>query len=161
MIEKGDTGLIMHGVAKMPRINPGTALNNPRLRQIMTAEEQERFSRLDEKDLWELEHKYDAFIGACYGPKKFLLSTAMHALVLLNWRHSAETLKVEKVDLAERRDLLPAFMKSVGLFFIPKTDCHMPQPTEDIYIDFLKYCSVWELSGGIDFKKAARKCLEL
>jgi HprK-related kinase B len=161
MIEKGDTGLIMHGVAKMPRINPGTALNNPRLRQIMTAEEQERFSKLNEKELWELEHKYDAFIDECYGPDRFVLNATMHALVLLNWRRSEDPLKVEKVNLAQRRDLLPAFMKSVGLFFIPSGNCRMPQPTEENYIDFLEHCSVWEFSGGIDFEKAARKCLDL
>ncbi|MGD9331108.1 MAG: HprK-related kinase B, partial [Desulfobacterales bacterium] len=38
MIAPDNSGLEMHGVAKMPRINPGTALNNPYLRKIMRIE---------------------------------------------------------------------------------------------------------------------------
>ena len=106
------------GVAKMPRINPGTALNNPHLRRIMTLEEQERLSELDETDLWDLEHKYDAPIEDCYGPDRFVLRAPMQGLVLLNWKRNGDPLEIEKVNLAERRDLLPAFMKSAGLFFL-------------------------------------------
>jgi HprK-related kinase B len=161
MIEPTPSGLTMHGVAKMPRINPGTALNNPLLRRIMTLEEQERFSEFDQEDLWELEHKYDAPISDCYGPNRFVLSAALQALLLLNWKRGDGPVEMERVDLADRRDLLPAFMKSVGLFFLPHGDCAMSDLSEATYIDFLSRCSVWELRGGIDFKAATGKCLEL
>lgn len=161
MIEKNPEGLTMHGVAKMPRINPGTALNNPHLQRIMTLEEQERFSELAEDQLWELEYKYDAPIEDCYGPNRFVLSAPMQGLLLLNWKRNGDPLEIEKVDLAHRRDLLPAFMKSVGLFFLPHGSCAMPEPTEAVYLDFLSNCSVWEFRGGIDFDAATRRCLEL
>ncbi len=159
MIEKRKNGLVMHGVAKMPRINPGTALNNPKLRTVMSAEEQTRFASLPENELWELEHKYDALIDDCYGPDRFVLRAPMQALVLLNWRRNGGPTEVSPVDLAERRDLLPAFIKNVGLFFVPPEQCAMPAPVEDAYIDFLSRCSVFEVSGGTNFAAAAQACL--
>jgi HprK-related kinase B len=161
MIEKDGSELMMHGVAKMPRINPGTALHNPKLRIIMTPEEQARFSALSEKELWELEHKYDAPIEHCYGPNRFVLSTPMKGLVLLNWKRGDQPLEIEKINLNKRRDLLPAFMKSVGLFFRPHGTCTMPDPNEDTYIEFLSGCDVWEFRGGVDFEAATRKCMTL
>ncbi len=161
MIEKSENGLVMHGVAKMPRINPGTALNNPYLRQIMSADEQARFAALPENELWELEHKYDALIDDCYGPDRFVLHAAMEGLVLLNWRRNGGPIEVAQVDLATRRDLLPAFMKSVGLFFQPSEGCAMPSPIEETYIAFLSRCRVLEISGGINFTAATRACLQL
>jgi HprK-related kinase B len=161
MIEKSKNGLVMHGVAKMPRINPGTALNNPHLRQIMSADEQTRFAALPEEELWGLEHKYDALIDDCYGPDRFELHSAMAGLVLLNWRRNGGPTAVAQVDLAARRDLLPAFMKSVGLFFRPSEKCAMPAPIEETYIAFLARCRVLEISGGINFAAATQACLQL
>ncbi len=161
MIAKSKNGLVMHGVAKMPRINPGTALNNPYLRKIMSPDEQDRFAGLPENELWELEHKYDALIDDCYGPERFVLRAGMEGLVLLNWRRNAGPTGVSLVNLAERRDLLPAFMKNVGLFFLPPNGCAMPAPIEEAYIDFLSRCRVLEISGGINFAAATRACVQL
>jgi HprK-related kinase B len=161
MIEKSKNGLVMHGVAKMPRINPGTALNNPHLRKIMSAADRARFQALPADELWELEHKYDALIDDCYGPDRFVLRAAMKGLVLLNWRRNGGATAVSQVDLAERRDLLPAFMKSVGLFFMPSEGCAMPAPVEETYITFLARCRVLEISGGVDFDAAVQACLQL
>jgi len=66
---------------------------------------------------------------------------------------------IQQVDLKERRDLLPAFMKSTGLFFTPYDKCLMPEPTEENYIAHLSLCKVWEITGGIDFEKAAKACI--
>ena len=161
MIEKSKNGLVMHGVAKMPRINPGTALNNPYLRQIMRPDEQARFAALPESELWELEHKYDALIDDCYGPERFVLRAGMEGLVALNWRRNAGPTEVSLVNLGERRDLLPAFKKNVGLFFLPPNGCAMPAPIEASYIDFLSRCRVLEISGGINFAAATRACVHL
>jgi HprK-related kinase B len=161
MVEPNGENVIMHGVAKLPRINPGTVLNNPALRKIMTAEDLQRFSAMEEEALWNLEHKYDAPIDMCYGPDRFVLDADMAALVLLNWQRIDHPLCIQQVDLSQRRDLLPAFMKSVGLFFLPGETCRMPDPAEETYINLLSRCRVWELSGGIDFNKAAKACLKI
>jgi HprK-related kinase B len=159
MVAPEGDGLHMHGVAKLPRINPGTVLNNPSLESVMTPEERAEFAALPVRELWNLEHKYDADIETCFGPDRFRLDGPMHALAILDWKPGGGETKVRRVSLGDRRDLLPAFMKSTGLFFAPEAGCRMPEPTEDAYADLLSRCGVLEFSGGIDFEKAARICV--
>lgn len=155
MIEPSAGGLIMRGVAKLPRINPGTILHNPDLKGIMSAEEQARFSNLPEPELWKLEHKYDADIESCFGPDRFVLESSMDALAILSWRRGKGEPDCRSVSLSDRTDLLPAFMKETGLFFSPENSCRMPEPNPENYVAFLSRCRVMECSGGIDFHAAA------
>ncbi len=159
MIEKKKGSLTMHGIAKLPRINPGTILNNSSLKKILTDEEREKFSGLSKQELWQLEHKFDASIEECFGPDRFVLDAPMNALAILNWKYNAGPMTVKRVNLSERKDLLPAFMKPVGLFFMPFNGCCMPEPSEKNYIDHLSLCTVLEFAGGIDFETAARTCI--
>lgn len=152
------TGISMFGVAKMPRINPGTILNNPDLTSVMTEEEREEFESLPLDELWSLEHKYDAFIDECFGPGKFLLASAMSGLVLLNWTRDGGPLKIAQIDLASRDDLMPAFMKPAGLFYGPGKETPY---TMGAYRALLARCPVYELSGGVDFDAAADWCASL
>ena len=85
----------------------------------------------------------------------------MYGLVILNWKNGHGETKIEKIDLSERKDLLPAFMKSTGLFFLPSGNCLMPEPTVDNYLSFLSAGRVWEISGQIDFAFAAEACIAL
>lgn len=158
MVEPAADGLRMHGVAKLPRINPGTVLNNPSLASVMTEKEREEFGALPPSELWALEHKFDADIESCFGPDRFRLDGPLHALAILNWKRGAGAMRWRQVSLDERRDLLPAFMKNTGLFFTPDGDCRMPDPTEDAYAELLGRCGALEFSGGIDFERAARVC---
>lgn len=163
MVEPDNNGgLLMYGVAKLPRINPGTILNNETLLQILTDGEIQEFSSLPNDALWELEHKYDVPIETCFGPDRFALTGKMDGLVILNWKKDADIpLNIQEVDIETRRDLLPAFMKSTGLFFLPANHCKMPEPDEEAYIWYLSKCRVWEISGKVDFHQAAEKCKAL
>ena len=157
-------GLTMHGLAKMPRINPGTVLHNPSLGPVMTEAERTRFAALPQDELWALEHKYDAFIDTCWGPGRFRLAAPMTGLVLLNWRLDDGTpgtrhMVMRRVDLASRPDLMPAFMKDTGLFYTA------PEPPADFsqaaYLALLEGCPVYECTGGVDFEAAAEVCAGL
>ncbi len=162
MVKNDNDKLTMYGVAKMPRINPGTILHNPSLRNIITDAEAEEFSKLPPEELWQLEHKYDGFIDECYGPGKFKLSTEMIGLVLLNWKHDGSPMVPQQIDLTKRPELMPAFMKSVGLFYDPVANPNGPPDfSESAYLELLADCPVYELSGGVDFEKAAEYCNDL
>lgn len=159
MVEARRDGLVMYGAAKLPRINPGTILNNPSLMGILSDEEQETFQALPREELWALEHKFDAPIDACFGSDLFILNGPMVALAILNWTRGGGSTTVRRVEIAARPDLLPAFMKSTGLFFLPGKDCRMPEPSPENYASALSRCAVLEFSGGIDFHMAAEACL--
>ena len=159
MAEDNGDSLTMYGVAKQPRINPGTALNNPDLTCIVSSEDKERFLSMPKEELWELEHKYDALIDECYGKNKFVLKAPLSALVILNWKRDSSETVVKKVDPKERKDLLPAFMKSTGLFYLPDSPEKRDDPDIDAYAELLSKTTLIEISGGVDFDKAADACL--
>ncbi len=161
MIKNGPEGLRMTGVAKLPRINPGTILHNDHLLHIIEPSERETLAALPGEELWKLEQKYDVFLDQCFGPGRFQLSAPMNGLLLLNWEFGAGPFRLERIDPAERLDLLEGFMKPAGLFYLPLGDDPPPDRPHQDYLDVLGDCPVYELSGGIDFEGAATACLKL
>ena len=109
LVERSVQQLTMYGVAKMPRVNPGTVLHNDLLRSVIPAVERRKFEALPREELWNLEHKYDAIIDECFGLEKFKLSCPMTGLVVLNWKRMDAPCDVRPVNLNRRRDLLPRF----------------------------------------------------
>ena len=160
MIERGVQQLTMYGVAKMPRVNPGTVLHNDSLRSVIPDAQRRQFEALSPDALWNLEHKYDAFIDECFGRGKFKLSCPMAGLVVLNWKRIEAPCEAHRVDLEARKDLMPAFIKSVGLFFEMDDPAHSLDFSEEAYLELLKGCPVLEITGGIDFETASRACLD-
>jgi HprK-related kinase B len=158
IVEQTQDGPRMVGVAKHPRINPGTALSNPDLACVLGQGDEERFRSLPPETLWDLEHKYDAMIEECFGPERFVLSSPLHGLVLINWRRGERGCTLRRIDPKERSELMPAFMKSTGLFFLPKNG--YVEPGLKAYVEFFSEVAVFELAGGIDFDKAAVLCLD-
>lgn len=152
--------LTMTGVAKMPRVNPGTVLHNPSLARVMGEEDRQRFSALPQAELWDLEHKYDAFIDDCFGPGRFKLTCAMAGLVVLRWRRDASPMTAARVDLRGRRDLMAAFMKDPGLFYAAGEPSKPALASRERYLDLLGDLPVLEIDGGVDFSRAAEACLE-
>ena len=151
---------LIHGVAKHPRINPGTALNNPDLARVVAEEDKARFLALPPAELWALEHKYDAIVEDCFGPGRFRLCAPFSGLVLLNWKRDGGPLRIARVDPGQRRDLLPAVMKSPGLFYPEAEMREVEELPEAAWIEALKDCVVLEFAGGVDFAAGAEACLE-
>ena len=104
LLRQQDDGLAMHGVAKLPRINPGTALTNTHLVSVLSTEDKERFQALSTPELWTLEHKYNVYLDRCFGPGRFQLAAKTHGLVILNWREKGGGCRLREVDLAQRPD---------------------------------------------------------
>jgi len=155
MIGRDADRLMLYGVAKAPRVNPGTVLNNKSLAPVMSEADRMAFKDLPLEELWSLEHKYDAFIDECFGPGRFVLEAEMKGLAILNWKRGQEGLAVTLVDIDARRDLLPAFMKSTGLFYDSSQDMPVPDFSEDAYVEALRGTTVLEVTGGADFLAAA------
>jgi len=150
----------MYGVAKLPRINPGTALNNSDLAAVLSPEDKARYENMPVNELWEVEDKYDVFIDECFGKNRFDLNASMNFLCLLNWQRGADPMTTRSVDPAMLQKLMPAFMKSTGLFYIPEAGMVKDQPVEK-YIEILSRCQVVEFSGGVNFAEAADVCMSL
>ena len=153
LVSRNGEGVFMEGVAKLPRINPGTALNNPHLQSVMPPGDHERFAALAPEKIWDLEHKYDVDVNACFGPGRINLAGPMHALAILDWARNGADTRVEEVDLAGRDDLLASFMKEPGVFYLPPEG--QAQPGPDKYLAMLRGARCLAVSGGVDFDAAA------
>ncbi|MBC8285194.1 MAG: HprK-related kinase B [Nitrospinae bacterium] len=161
LFKKDGDNLNMLGVAKLPRINPGTALNNSDLKSVIPPEDRREFSELSKEELWDLEHKYDVFIDECFGKNKFVLSNPMNLIVMLNWQRNTNPISTQFVSFSERRDLLGAFMKSPGLFYEPEEVEPKDNLTEEHYIEMLKDFLILEISGGVNFDEAVKEVFKL
>ncbi len=157
--ESADGSLELHGVPKLPRINPGTALNNPVLRGILPAERRREYAELSPEELWEVEEKYDVFVEELFGRGRFRLRAPFSALVILNWRRGGGAVRLRPLELMPGHPLLPAFTKRPGVFHYPPLapGAH----SDSAYLERLAGRPVYELVGGIDFERAAELCLEL
>lgn len=151
------SGLAMCGVAKLPRINPGTALNNPNLTNVIPLENAEYFATLSPKELWDLEHKYDVFLDECFGKDHFNLEGPLDGLAILNWRHGGGRPSCRLVDIEKRHDLLAAFIKSPGIFYLPAAGEAATRSVEE-YAALLRLATVMEFAGGVDFSYASAIC---
>ena len=147
----------MEGVPKLPRVNPGTILNNPALDSVMSDEQRARALALPPEELWSLEEKYDVDILDCYGPDTFQLRAELEGIMMLNWTRDAGPLRINRVRFEERHDLLDAFRKSLGLFFDPG-EAGAPDFSRERYIEVIGDTPVLELCGGVDFDEAAAAC---
>jgi HprK-related kinase B len=158
-LRAGESGVMAVGIPKLPRINPGTLINNPRLASLLTMERQQTLRQLPMEELWALEEKHDVDVAALYGAGRIDTSTPrpLASLIILNWSRAATSpTRLQRVDLEPRRDLLPAVMKSPGPFYqdsagqFQRDDAPLP---ETAYLSLFRQVTVYEVTGGIDFDR--------
>lgn len=159
LIKNQDDHVIASGVPKLPRVNPGTLLNNPALRSLLPADRYAQLHAMPTDALWELEEKYDVDIEAAYGKHRIQLTGALSGVMILNWeRESIKPTHIEAVDLEARVGLLEALMKSSGPLYIssegrPRAPNTSTDP--DRYLHTLRSVPVFEVTGRVDFTKAS------
>lgn len=146
-------GLRMYGIPKHPRVNPGTLLASPRLQGIIAENDRVALLKLQDDELWHLERKYDVHVHEIFGAGRFRLEAPLECIIVLTWKRNHEKTIIRQVDFSSRRDLLDAFMKPVGLFFYTDSGS-VPDLSPAHYMETLKDCPVFEISGGIDFSAA-------
>jgi len=154
-VRRDADGVRARGIPKLPRINPGTIVANPRLHGLIPGPRRAELSDLPVEELWSLEEKHDVMIDAVYGSGRIVGETSLDAFVVIIWaRGTAAPTRLEAVDVARRRDLLPAVMKSPGPFyqyadgrFFSDDTPLDPKP----YLAALADVPFYEASGRIDF----------
>ncbi len=160
-----DGGAAARGVPKLPRINPGTAIHNPRLEGLIPKARRDALLALPPDELWEIEEKYDVDVERLYGPGRIASEAPLTAFLILNWsRASEDEFAIRPVAPSERRDLLPAVMKSPGPFYQYADGSFFADNTpldQEAYLKTFEGVSFYEATGRVDFEGAARHCTEL
>jgi len=162
VLRNGQTQAV--GIPKLPRINPGTIVHNEALHGLMSTEQREAFLAMPPEDLWHVEDKYDVHVDRVYGQGRIVERAPLKSFLVLNWnRDSDQPMRVERVDLGERRDLLSAIMKSPGPFYkFPDGRFFTDTMTldEDAYLAALDGVGIYEAKGGVDFDALSRHCVD-
>ena len=161
-VRADEDGVKAAGIPKLPRINPGTIVHNPRLHGLITKQQREAFLAMPQQELWRLENKYDVFIDEVYGANRIVSAAPLRAMIILNWQHSSKAnLTVERVQLSVRHDLLDAVMKSAGPFY-QHPDGHFDHDArlfpKQAYLDILENIDIYEVKGSVDFDELSRYC---
>ncbi len=153
------------GIPKLPRVNPGTIVHNPRLQSMLPEAQRDRLLNLPNAQLWALEEKYDVAIDALYGEDRIASEAPLGAFLVLNWqRDSDRPLALRPVELAARPDLLGAIMKSPGPFYQYADGAFFNADTpfdRQAYLAALEGVAAYEASGGVDFGALAHQLNEL
>lgn len=162
-IQQEDAHLQAVGIAKMPRINPGTIIHNPRLNHMLSDAQQKQLLAMPVEDLWDLEQKYDVDIERIYGHGRIVSEAPLKSFLVLNWqRNSSESLQLKKVNLRQRADLLSAVMKSPGPFYQLKDGQFSSAAhtfNQEAYLKALDNIAVFEATGRVDFAMLAEHYL--
>jgi HprK-related kinase B len=158
LLRRDASGTWMHGVAKLPRVNPGTIMGNPSLAALLDKGQKAAYAAMDQDELWHLESKHDVFLDECFGQGKFVGFARMTGLVILNWKPKYPRTSLELVNISERDDLLDTVIKSPGLFFLPDPDIHYDFQRR-AYQEALAGCQVFEAGGGVDFDYVSTACI--
>ncbi len=156
LIKRTSADVEMVGVAKLPRVNPGTVINNDDLVAMFSPEERRQYAALTPEQLWELEHKYDVDVTRHFGADRFQPRASMVGGVILAWRRGAcDAPELRRVDLRTRPELLGALIKSPGIHYYAPSGGNSPDLSEDNYLRHLRALPVWEVAGGVDFASVA------
>lgn len=165
LIEKTEGRAIARGIPKLPRVNPGTILNDENLRSMLSDDARQAYEALPNNELWDLEDKYDVMVDEVYGPRRLSGSGTLELLFILNWeRASSASTEIHEIELRDRPDLLAAVMKSPGPFYVDRTGQPLsPNSPLDAngYLDALETVRTFEISGRVDFQTAQLAVIEL
>jgi len=155
---------LLHGIPKHPRLNPGTVLGNPTLEpslaSALPAAARATYAHLPAEELRLVEDKFDANIHEAFGPGRFASSAPLCGVVVLNWTHGGGPLEPRRVELSQRPDLLEAFRKRPGLFYLPEVLGKTARLTLEDYSASLAGVPALELCGGSDFEAAGPACID-
>lgn len=154
VVQQAGDELTMFGIAKYPRVNPGTVIHQPELVGIVAPEDLRRYQAMDRDELWELEEKYDAFVEPAFDCA-FKLTAKMKMFVMLDWdRKASEPPRLDLVAPGDFPELVETVMKSPGVM-LPVASARIGDAVVAPYMELLKNCKLYRLSGGVDFDQAA------
>lgn len=147
------------GIAKLPRVNPGTLLNAERLTHILPVQRQQELLALTKDQLWSLEEKYDVQIEDEYGQGRVASEAELANLVMLDWSlSSTEPTQLLPVDLTTEAEVIDGLRKRPGPFYQDQAGQFCSDLSDlaslSQYCKTLAPVKVYRLTGQIDFDRA-------
>ncbi len=144
-LKRDGDAVVMAGVPKWPRVNPGTLLSMESLRGLMAEEKRKLYSRMPPEELWHVEDKHDVRVDSVFGTGRIALRSRLWELYVLNWRRQSGPMSVTEVSPGD----LPALVMPVT-----KTSVYDPPwtaaPTDEELHEALGPVHVFSVRDGLD-----------
>lgn len=158
LFKKTEQGTQTIGLAKLPRVNPGTLLHAERLRHILPEVRQHALLQMPQSELWSLEEKYDVQIEEEYGANRVRLAGSLSRLIMLDWSlDSTDNTQLEQVDLLVEPEVIEGLRKRPGPFFQDKSGAFADLNAIDSIAHYaceLANVDVYRITGKVDFDRA-------
>jgi HprK-related kinase B len=162
LLRQSGQGVEVAGVPKLPRVNPGTLLNNADLTHVLPRARRAELEKLGAQELWEIEEKYDVVVERVFGSGRRRESAPLGALLVLNWaRQSVLPTRFAIVQLRQRPDLLVLLIKAPGVFDWAGGSGGPPVKTwadPQDHLEVLSRVPIVEVTGRVDFALAVAYC---
>jgi HprK-related kinase B len=152
--------VVGYGLPRQPCVNPGTLLNNPSLRHVLSTAEREHFDALPSQELWAIEAKKQVVIDQVFGSGRFQLTGEIAAIIILCWeRPRADQppvpAEMRPITLADRPELVQALIKAPSVYV--SGSC---RPVGDI-VQLLADLPIYEIVGTVDFDFAQQQIITM
>ncbi len=162
MLIHGESGhTAVRGIAKWPRVNPGTICGNPHLHELVSATQLRAWQAMPSDQLWEVEEKHDVQVADLLGANRVALSGRLRAVWVLGWKRGfRQPATVRECAGGERDRLLSAIMKDAGPFHADRDGRFVDAPGDPdlaAYRATLHNVPMYEVSGGIDFDRVCER----
>lgn len=165
LVRSTSRGAELAGLAKMPRVNPGTLLASPELRGILPPARERELRALPRAMLWALEEKYDVDVKALYGSERCRYGAPLAGVLVLSWcPHRSDDVRFSSIALEERTGLMDTIMKEPGPFHCDRTgQPGVPgaRPSRAEYERALAGVPVFEATGKFEVERAVMFCMDL
>ena len=140
----------VHGLPKLPRVNPGTLLDGDKTRFILDPASQDRYASLPREELWKVEEKYDIEVDKLLG-RRWLLSGDLKAALVLNWRHGGDGLRLQRLTPSQALTELKQVSKTFGVF-----DMRLVSHKDSALAQTARRVPVYRVTGRPDPAQLAR-----
>lgn len=84
VVESGE--VVVSGVPKWPRVNPGSLLTLPKLRTLVEKSKRKKYKKMSWDTLWAVEDKHDVHVPEIYGIKKLTMYATLDTLCIFTWK---------------------------------------------------------------------------
>jgi len=113
----GKSKLSAIGYPKLPRLNPGTMLHNPKLVRLLSMEDRVKFLTMDNEVLWNLEDKRDICLSEIYSSSVLMPFGQLSSILFLNWdRDHDSNMDVKKIPKSSFILNVNYMFKDLGVF---------------------------------------------
>lgn len=143
---EGDV-VLMAGVPKWPRVNPGTILSMESLNGLMGDSQRQKYAAMPKDELWYIEDKYDVRIDSIYGRSRVALRSRLDQLFVLTWSRRGNEMEIAEVRDDDLGDAIAPMIKT-GLYDPPS----VVQPALSEVGAVLKSVRTQAVGGGLNLE---------